>query len=299
MADRVHVSNDSLAAATPRIAPRPWRWGALVLLGVVLLVLQVSVRARYDAARATHEARSQQVWAADRAAADYAERVHRRLSAARNNRDPSMADAAQALNGGSPFAEVVTAYGDVLPEYVDPATGGRAVLRRNGDAWAGVDPSHFAGRYGDDPRVGRGPDPNRGVHGAVMIGRRLAYMLGYLAWLVWFVAFLASPAQTPPARVAAALTLLEIAVASTFLASIGPRYLRVWDHFFQDDAPGWGLLVAIPVSLVLLARTARAARGAAAADGPPRCAACRYDLTGNQSGVCPECGRPTAEPAAV
>ena len=28
-----------------------------------------------------------------------------------------------------------------------------------------------------------------------------------------------------------------------------------------------------------------------------RCTRCRYDLTGNQSGICPECGEPTpAEP---
>jgi hypothetical protein len=30
-----------------------------------------------------------------------------------------------------------------------------------------------------------------------------------------------------------------------------------------------------------------------------KCAACSYDLTGNTSGVCPECGRPVAGKAGV
>ena len=40
-------------------------------------------------------------------------------------------------------------------------------------------------------------------------------------------------------------------------------------------------------------------RGVRSKPGGPGCLACGYDLTGNTSGVCPECGTPVAENAGV
>ena len=57
-----------------------------------------------------------------------------------------------------------------------------------------------------------------------------------------------------------------------------------------------GLAVAavmVVASVVLLARAVRRRRR----EDESRCAHCLYDLTGNESGVCPECGTPT--PAAL
>ena len=57
-----------------------------------------------------------------------------------------------------------------------------------------------------------------------------------------------------------------------------------------------GILAAVFVFIALLhaigrRRTLRDRFGTG-----PRCARCSYDLTGNQSGVCPECGTPAAAP---
>src|SRR5262249_44817741 len=68
-----------------------------------------------------------------------------------------------------------------------------------------------------------------------------------------------------------------------------PRFQRVggWDFFL----PLW-----IPVLLAIL--PSLWIRWMAAAGPPSRCAICGYDLAGNTTGICPECGAetPTRDP---
>lgn len=52
----------------------------------------------------------------------------------------------------------------------------------------------------------------------------------------------------------------------------------------------WAILSAAPASVLSLA----AIRRLKSRPGPGHCLACNYDLTGNESGKCPECGQPTA-----
>jgi hypothetical protein len=49
------------------------------------------------------------------------------------------------------------------------------------------------------------------------------------------------------------------------------------------------ILAAISAALLVIRTRAHVPRAEA-----PRCVRCRYDLTGNLSGVCPECGKPIA-----
>ena len=51
------------------------------------------------------------------------------------------------------------------------------------------------------------------------------------------------------------------------------------------------LLIAPPVAVFVLSVRAGAAEARRAGRSPRKCADCGYDLTGNLSGVCPECGR--------
>ncbi|HPF40616.1 MAG TPA: hypothetical protein P5081_16085 [Phycisphaerae bacterium] len=58
-------------------------------------------------------------------------------------------------------------------------------------------------------------------------------------------------------------------------------------EFYTIDAPFW--LIATIAMLCPAATLFRRRRR----PPPGRCPECRYDLTGNRSGVCPECGRPS------
>ena len=85
------------------------------------------------------------------------------------------------------------------------------------------------------------------------------------------------------------------------IAGVPARYLPLWKRIgsvFQSAAvPHWFMvfLTAVPPArwLSLRRRRARARRVRLG-----RCAGCAYDLTGNVSGVCPECGASVADGAA-
>jgi len=58
---------------------------------------------------------------------------------------------------------------------------------------------------------------------------------------------------------------------------------RITDDYVGGGIPLWPfILAAIPVSIAMFYRDRRVP--------PGRCPKCRYDLTGNISGGCPECG---------
>ena len=57
-----------------------------------------------------------------------------------------------------------------------------------------------------------------------------------------------------------------------------------------------GLLVITGAVLVGFMCGRRYYRGSPPRPASPQCAACGYDLTGNVSGICPECGTPTPSP---
>lgn len=61
--------------------------------------------------------------------------------------------------------------------------------------------------------------------------------------------------------------------------------------FLWVEVPLWLLITLIFVPTVYFWRAAHPP------DGGLMCATCGYDLTGNRSGVCPECGTPTTESA--
>ena len=80
----------------------------------------------------------------------------------------------------------------------------------------------------------------------------------------------------------------------------------VWMQHLQTDVVATGFLFGLPFYLIptllviwlwaILRRLRARRRQERAAWLQGRCVGCEYDLTGNQSGVCPECGR-AIEPA--
>lgn len=129
------------------------------------------------------------------------------------------------------------------------------------------------------------PKPSR-TGEAITALRRLAYKCGYGAWALLFVISLA--ARTRRAWRAMTHLMLGVAIVSTFLACLGPGYWQALGGNYGDDA-GLGSF-AIVVSVVCYALARMKPRRPDLAS--PDCADCGYNLTGNTSGVCPECGRP-------
>jgi hypothetical protein len=142
------------------------------------------------------------------------------------------------------------------------------------------------------------PDPRRGWFGGVTLGRRVAYHLGYALFAVLLVRLpSAGRGRSRQERFGMAVTLAEVAGVSLFLASIGLGYCRCWGRVTSGggDAGALGVIAVLIAAAVLVAfpLPPPPSRGA---DGRPACTGCGYDLTANESGVCPECGTTVAAP---
>jgi len=88
-----------------------------------------------------------------------------------------------------------------------------------------------------------------------------------------------------------------VALASLF---IGPRYLHVrhWDGR-HDELRGFsivfGLIFYVPVYSLFMWRVKRRAARVEFRRKNGICVDCGYDLRGNTTGVCPECGEPVEQ----
>lgn len=69
-----------------------------------------------------------------------------------------------------------------------------------------------------------------------------------------------------------------------------PMDLYWWVEVTKYDFGGWGLMVPLWIPFVLTAIPTVVAWRRDRRPPPGHCQKCGYDLTGNESGVCPECG---------
>ncbi len=94
-------------------------------------------------------------------------------------------------------------------------------------------------------------------------------------------------------------SLGAIATAAALICGVGIALSDQPDRVFR--ASGWRLAV-LPPAVLLVTGLGLSAWPARRRRGPGQCRRCGYDLTGNASGVCPECGtplRPRADPSPV
>lgn len=271
------------------LRPRLIFWFIVFLLLTAFSVLQSWSNSQFEAETVAAQLDWNVKVAANTVAENHARSFFYQLS--RSGHEPTIRDAELKFNEGRPFPTTQEGSATALiftdPSSANPNMPGRALLSFQGETWSDVSP------YFDDPRIGKMPDPNSGLHGVITIGRRILYIIGYVAWLVVFSAMVidrAGVARKP--LTSSATDLLAIAIVSTTLALMNPNPRRAMFDFFQDDSAGWGLLaIAISLTLwiVILVKPGRSLTNTA-----PRCKACGYDLTGNESGRCPECGTPAA-----
>jgi len=206
-----------------------------------------------------------------------------------HRRNPNLTEVEQLINQGKPLGKSEFEKG--YYRYVDPVTGGKASLRIENNEWDGTMKIAWALLNPGDV-----PIPNLGLYRVVITGRRIVYIVGYLSWCGAFALFvLLFASMDRRERIRWSERLLGVAIVSTFLSFLGLGYWRAWNAFFQDDAAGFGLLM-IGISLALLLAARYRPR---TSDSAPRCEGCGYNLTGNASGICPECGRGIAGQAPV
>ena len=85
-------------------------------------------------------------------------------------------------------------------------------------------------------------------------------------------------------RSAAIVVLSAMGLTLTML-----RRSDAWRRLLDDDPGGWGVIGIVLGTVLFLHAAMHRPRRARA------CRSCGYDLRGNVSGICPECGTPLAE----
>lgn len=127
-----------------------------------------------------------------------------------------------------------------------------------------------------------------GSAGMRRVAEQLRWLVLILCAAVWCVAIapaaVAGPARRGLAQVALAASLLALLAWAVSDERLAAWALPPWN--WVAAAAFGSLLAACIVALVPVRRRPRPA---------DRCAHCGYNLTGNLSGICPECGRPTPE----
>lgn len=255
----------------------------LVLLPLCVLMTVAQLREHHELRIAARRAHWGYARALDQDQRTFEELLARYRQAVRESgpSGPTRDDLEAALNGGQPFGTAGTAQGDEAV-YTDPRTGGRAVLRFRGPTWAGVTTygPYFRSSYIQPP------EPVAGV-------RRIVYRGGLIACLL---IVMVPWSGEPAANRGRVHWFVATGVASTYLAFLGQGYLSSWNSMIDADSPAWGLFFFMPLAATLLLM----------AYGPPRfrfktdypaCPQCQYNLTGNRSGICPECGTPVTPDA--
>ncbi len=110
---------------------------------------------------------------------------------------------------------------------------------------------------------------------------RAAYYPVLKSWQYWFIAVASQAGCQVAFRLATAQLLRQTGIAA---------YTYVW----SICATAVGAALASILTLWLIRRRmARNMRAELLKRGKPICLSCGYDLTGNVSGVCPECGTVT------
>jgi hypothetical protein len=253
---------------------RVWFWIVVMILLAALMAVQVVMSRRADAAMAQWVAEQKAELAERETAYERVAAVFRDVNERKGPR-LTRRDAEEAFNGGKPLT------GDRV-SVTEPISGKPVELVFAGDVCMGV---MFL-------NVPTSPMP-RWTAGMIAVTglRRLLYIAGYIAWGVMFLIHLVSwRRQSRAAAIRRRVDLLMLATLSTVLITVRHGYAHAWTHFFDDESGAWGLIM-VPVSILLLLLALRPAKPSRA----HLCADCGYDLTGNVSGVCPECGSKVTE----
>lgn len=200
--------------------------------------------------------------------------------------DRTRTEVERVLNDGKPFTPVPAETGDndnarvEWANWTDPVSGWGFILKFRDGGLTGYRLTNTGTTANPQPP---GPPPfDRFTHKVQRaFAGSFSFGIGTVAWLIAFVLYLGWKQQRK--------VLAEVMLALTLLCGTAwltwPGYSLTVKGIFSNDMLFWAVLMLV-VSLAVLA----AAKRMDARPPWPTCAHCGYNLTGNVSGVCPECG---------
>jgi hypothetical protein len=257
-------------------------WGILLALSVLAIGAETALRVSRQAARDAQMAEYRRQSALTTAALQMVYRLFRA------NRTPGFRltadDLSQQLNGGIPLQAVDDS--GAIRRWKDPTSG--LVVQ-----------FHFDSRgqwldYGIDPGRASLPNPPPDTPAqSVLAGvvKALSWVLALWLWMpLWLVALIAMGIARPPQRA----VRIEMFLAAAIGCAVG-RYLDPAWPFQKDVMNPPELVIGViavmtggSIGVIMLCSKVAEWR---ARPKEPRCHECGYNLTGNLSGVCPECGK--------
>jgi len=171
--------------------------------------------------------------------------------------------------------------------FVDPVTGGRAAIEQFPDQTVAIiEPGYGLLSFS------RPAQPNL----TVLV---LSFAAGVISCFLLLASYVSLSTDWSrlgrSERVCGAWRLVALALITIQFSWLGSKFFPSWQPFGDAQILGYQIIFASPSLVFLLG----AYMGGKPKDQTPRCHWCRYDLTGNRSGTCPECGEPIVGTAVL
>ena len=192
------------------------------------------------------------------------------------------------INDGMPLP--LSSQGDrQIARWKDPASGRFFELRFRNGQWTGYSSSWNSSQ---GPRLAPPSAGDRATETvrALIAGRSFCYP-GAILWSLLLLLSLAWRRCQP----AIAELMLATAVVTTVAWLVAPNYSLTWRGISSNDMLFGGVAMLVVSIFALVTSTLEARARKRKIDAELFCPTCLYDLTGNVSGVCPECGNPVPQ----
>jgi len=186
----------------------------------------------------------------------------------------------QAVNGGKPFAQSINYDSGVTVKWVDPASGRPFEFNFIDNYWIGWGSQGGSMLYPPPP-------------GAMLIENDLEHLRGAIAgwnsgygplfWIILLIMFLSLRRWRP----VMAQWMLALAIVCSVAWLVHPGFTFTRHGIFSNDMLLWGVIMMTVSGAAMYWSREKRIKPIL-----PVCPKCRYNLTGNVSGVCPECGKP-------
>jgi hypothetical protein len=250
-------------------------WFTILALSAAMLAYRIWQTHHHEAADARYNAHVKVIEQSAQAAM-------RKMNDLANRGSLDRRQLEDALNGGQPFTNTRVSGPLVEAKWNDPVSNRPFHFTFYNDALTGWGTTWGTVNYPPPP------GPTRAEQTVEELRRWFAgstFGVGPALWIALLATAIASRRWRD--------VLLQLTLATAVLCAmawlIHPNYpLNAWG-IVRNDSLFWAIVLLIASGIALaMARLARRMPRPTTA----RCPACDYDLTGNVSGVCPECGAP-------